>query len=246
MTETVTAHCLDCGAPGDCPACLQEVYRCQACGDAAWVARQAERRAQEARDLASQRRGRLALLQDAGLLRESTRHMRLDSLTVDSDNRNAIQAAREWLTGGGRGLWLHGPPGTGKSFLGRTLLGEHYGENARLIAEVSAPRFLRVSRDWESGELALSRLARVDLLLVDDLDKARWNDSGLASLWRLCDDRCEGRRRSIVTSNVPARVLIQRCAGDLLENWTAAVDRLKPLTTVKLDGPSRRDGAFSE
>jgi DNA replication protein DnaC len=108
----------------------------------------------------------------------------------------------------GRGLWLYGSSGTGKTTLAmlvsRTALGA-----GRSVAIYSLPKLLsRIRRtfDAEHGEQSYSdlfeRLATVDLLHVDDLGAENRTEWVLEQLYALVNERYESQRSLVVTTNL--------------------------------------------
>jgi DNA replication protein DnaC len=108
----------------------------------------------------------------------------------------------------GRGLWLYGSSGTGKTTLAmlvsRTVL-----EAGRSVAIYSLPKLLaRIRRtfDAEAGEQSYSdlfeRLATVDLLHIDDLGAENRTEWVLEQLYALVNERYEAQRSLVVTTNL--------------------------------------------
>jgi DNA replication protein DnaC len=107
----------------------------------------------------------------------------------------------------GRGLWLYGGPGTGKTTLAmvvsRTAL-----EAGRSVAIYSLPKLLaRIRRtyDAERGEQSYAelfeRLTTVDLLHIDDLGAEKQTEWVLEQLYALINERYESKRSLVVTTN---------------------------------------------
>ncbi|HEX2371302.1 MAG TPA: ATP-binding protein [Solirubrobacterales bacterium] len=108
----------------------------------------------------------------------------------------------------GRGLWLMGDVGTGKTSLAM-LVSKAALEHGCSVAIYSLPRLLaRIRRtyDAEAGEQSylefFKRLTAVDLLHVDDLGAEKRSDWVLEQLYALVDERYESQRSIVVTTNL--------------------------------------------
>jgi len=108
----------------------------------------------------------------------------------------------------GRGLWLMGDVGTGKTSLAM-LVSKAALEGGRSVAIYSLPRLLaRIRRtyDADAGEQSylefFERLTAVDLLHVDDLGAEKRSDWVLEQLYALVDERYESQRSVLVTTNL--------------------------------------------
>src|SRR5262249_3349712 len=108
----------------------------------------------------------------------------------------------------GRGLWLYGSSGTGKTTLAM-LVSRIALEAGRSVATYSLPhRHARDRRtyDAEAGEQSYSdlfeRLASVDLLHIDDLGAENRTEWVLEQLYALVNERYEAQRSLVVTTNL--------------------------------------------
>jgi DNA replication protein DnaC len=107
----------------------------------------------------------------------------------------------------GRGLWLHGDPGTGKTTLAM-LVSKTALEHGRSVAIYSMPKLLaRIRRTYDGGvgeqtyDQLFERLSTVDLLHIDDLGAESRTEWVLEQLYALINERYESERALIVTSN---------------------------------------------
>jgi len=142
----------------------------------------------------------------------------------------------------GRGLWLFGDTGTGKTTLAM-LVSKAALEAGRTVAIYSLPKLLaRIRRTYDSepgGDSYLAffeRLTSVDLLHIDDLGAEKRSDWVLEQLYALINERYESQRSVIVTTNLPE--------GELEEQIGArTVSRLSEICDgVPLFGDDRRYG----
>ena len=113
----------------------------------------------------------------------------------------------------GRGLWLMGDTGTGKTTLAM-LISKQALAAGRAVAIYSLPKLLaRIRRtyDAEPGQdsyLALfERLTSVDLLHIDDLGAEKRSDWVLEQLYALVNERYESQRSILVTTNLDEAAL---------------------------------------
>jgi DNA replication protein DnaC len=108
----------------------------------------------------------------------------------------------------GRGLWLMGDVGTGKTALAM-LVSKATAEAGRSVAIYSLPRLLaRIRRtyDADAGEGSyldfFGRLTSVDLLHIDDLGAEKRSDWVLEQLYAIVDERYQAQRSIVVTTNL--------------------------------------------
>jgi DNA replication protein DnaC len=104
----------------------------------------------------------------------------------------------------GRGLWLAGGPGTGKTALAM-IVSKAAIDAGRTVAIYSCPRLLSVIRESiDAGGVLdfLDRLAEADLLHVDDLGAEHRTEWVLEQLYSIINSRYEEQRATIVTSNL--------------------------------------------
>lgn len=112
-------------------------------------------------------------------------------------------AGSQWIRDA-ENVLIAGPTGTGKSYLACALghsacrlgLSTRYYRFGRLLAELALAR-----ADGSYGKL-LERLARTQLLILDDFGLAPLADSERRDLLELLEDRY-GRRATLVTSQIP-------------------------------------------
>jgi hypothetical protein len=125
----------------------------------------------------------------------------------------AYRAVMDWAYGP-RGLVIYGRPRTGKT---RTIW--------RLLRDVVAEGFTaRLIRgvDFQSQVITLSRtggedfeewfyeLVNVDVLAIDDLDKAKWTPRVESELYNLIDLRCGYEMPTIISTNSTGSELLAR------------------------------------
>jgi DNA replication protein DnaC len=113
----------------------------------------------------------------------------------------------------GKGLWLFGDVGTGKTTL--AMLVSKAGIAAgRSVAIYSLPRLMNVLHEAigsDDGKLELiDRLATVDLLHLDDVGAENGTDWVLEQLYSIVNTRYEEGRSLVVTSNLDPDALAEQ------------------------------------
>ena len=126
-------------------------------------------------------------------------------------DRDVVRATRDFTDsideqlGAGRGLWIMGPVGTGKTTLAM-LVSKAALEAGRSVAIYSLPRLLNEIRDIHRAERShidlLDRLTAVDLLHVDDVGAERTNEWVLEELYSIVNSRYEEQRSIVITTNI--------------------------------------------
>src|SRR3954470_2729365 len=108
----------------------------------------------------------------------------------------------------GRGLWIFGDTGTGKTTLAM-LISKAALEAGKSVAIYSLPKLLaRIRRTYDSepgGDNYLSffdKLTSVDLLHIDDLGAEKRSDWVLEQLYALVNERYETERSVVITTNL--------------------------------------------
>lgn len=142
----------------------------------------------------------------------------------------------------GRGLWLFGDTGTGKTTLAM-LVSKAALEAGRSVAIYSLPKLLaRIRRTYDSepgGDSYLAffeRLTSVDLLHIDDLGAEKRSDWVLEQLYALINERYESQRSVVVTTNLPEDELEQQIGARTVSRLSEICDG------VPLFGDDRRYG----
>jgi DNA replication protein DnaC len=115
----------------------------------------------------------------------------------------------------GRGLWLFGEVGTGKTTLAM-LVAKAALDAGRSVAIYSMPRLLNeIRRTYDDASDSsylqlLDRLAEVDLLHVDDVGAERSSPWVLEQLYAIVNTRYEAERSMTVTTNLGLDELIEQ------------------------------------
>jgi DNA replication protein DnaC len=144
----------------------------------------------------------------------------------------------------GRGLWLTGETGTGKTTLAM-LVSKTALEAGKSVAIYSLPKLLaRIRRTYDSepgGDSYLSlfdKLTSVDLLHIDDLGAEKRSDWVLEQLYALINERYETERSMIVTTNLEHDELKEQIGSRTVSRLSEICD------VVPLFGGDRRYGSY--
>jgi DNA replication protein DnaC len=163
------------------------------------------------------RAGRIAKRRTAGVEGRLPKHYRgvsFDRPPVPEIARVApdvVQEVRRYVRtidanlDAGRGLWLMGDVGTGKTTLAM-IVSKAALDAGRSVAIYSLPRLLNLIRaaiETEDGMIGfLERLAAIDLLHIDDLGAENTTEWVLEQLYSIVNTRYEDERAMIVTTNL--------------------------------------------
>lgn len=123
---------------------------------------------------------------------------------------NAVQAFVDDLDANlaaGKGMWLMGNTGTGKTTLGM-LAAKMALAAGKSVAVYFTPKLLtqirqtyQATESEDAYEAFFQRLTSVDLLYIDDLGSERHTDWVVEQLYALVNERYENQRSMLVTSN---------------------------------------------
>jgi DNA replication protein DnaC len=173
----------------------------------------------------------------------------ISDMARDPQAGSVVEVVREYIDGleariaDGRGLWIEGSVGTGKTTLAM-LVARKAIEAGFTVAIYSLPRLLaRIRRtyDGDTGQLSylefFERLTSVDLLQIDDLGAEKRSDWVLEQLYAIVDERYAANRSIVVTTNL-ALTQLEAQIGE------RTVSRLAEICEVlRLHGDDRRYAA---
>jgi DNA replication protein DnaC len=138
----------------------------------------------------------------------------------------------------GRGLWIQGDVGTGKTTLAM-VVSKAALDAGRSVAIYSLPRLLnllRESMESDGGLLdLLDRLTAVDLLHIDDLGAENRTDWVLEQLYSIVNARYESERAIVATTNLMPDELTERLGARTVSRLVEICGDLIPL-----DGEDKR------
>jgi DNA replication protein DnaC len=161
--------------------------------------------------------------------------------------RNFCDAIDENLDNG-KGLWLFGGSGTGKTTLAM-LVSRTALDAGRSVAVYSLPKLLtRIRRTYDDapGEQSYAelfeRLSMVDLLHLDDLGTESRTEWVLEQLYSLINERYEARRSLVVTTNYEEEDL-RKTVGDRIVSRLA--EMCYPLPLFEEDKRVQRPDDFA-
>jgi DNA replication protein DnaC len=139
----------------------------------------------------------------------------------------------------GRGLWLFGSVGTGKTTLAM-LVAKAALEASHSVAIYSMPRLLNeIRRTYDEGSDSsyielLDHLAAVDLLHIDDVGAEKSSPWVLEQLYAIVNARYEGERSMTITTNLDFAELVEQIGH-------RTVSRLREMCeAIPLDGSDHR------
>lgn len=136
-----------------------------------------------------------------------------DRPPVTDMSPTAVAQVRRWVRrvdanlDEGRGLWLQGPTGTGKTTLAM-LCSRAALDAGRTVAIYSVPRLLaEIRTTFDDGSARsytelVERLVEVDLLHLDDVGAEKTSEWVLEQLYALVNARYEEQRAIILTTNL--------------------------------------------
>jgi DNA replication protein DnaC len=180
----------------------------------------------------------------------------VSDMSRDMTSRHVVRAVQGFVDelgenlGAGRGMWLMGNTGTGKTTLGM-LVAKTALAAGHTVAVYFTPKLLtqirqtyQATESEDAYEAFFRRLTSVDLLYIDDLGAERHTDWVVEQLYALVNERYENQRSMLVTSN--ARQDVEEGRGQLEEQiGSRTVSRLIEICDdpLPLFGPDRREQA---
>jgi DNA replication protein DnaC len=137
----------------------------------------------------------------------------VSDMARDMSTRHVVNAVQSFVEGldenlaAGKGMWLMGNTGTGKTTLGM-LAAKATLAAGRTVAVYFTPKLLTQIRQTyqatdseDAYDAFFRRLTSVDLLYIDDLGSERHTDWVVEQLYALVNERYENQRSMLVTSN---------------------------------------------
>lgn len=160
-------------------------------------------------------------------------------------NREAVEFLHQWPLP--QNAWINGESGRGKSHLARCVLWRYKAkwqqraEFTRTSSWLSGPHLRNIANELPNDRKEdVDHLSRVDLLIIDDVDKVNLdNAKPLEVLWSILDVRYRRGHRTLITSNMTGAALVKVWKTVCGTNPTlpmAIIDRIKPCKGLTIEG----------
>jgi DNA replication protein DnaC len=137
----------------------------------------------------------------------------VSDMAREMTSRHVVQATKDYVENldenlvAGRGLWLMGTTGTGKTTLGM-LVAKQALAAGKTVGIYFTPKLLtRIRQTYQEAEsnrayeTFFREVTSVDLLYIDDLGSERHTDWVVEQLYAVINERYENQRPMLVTSN---------------------------------------------
>jgi len=161
----------------------------------------------------------------------------INSFSVTAENKKSFEVAtdyiknfREYFTQG-KGLYLEGPCGTGKTHLAIAIALAIINTGVPVICKTSIDILGDIKRCYERNsevteEEVLEAYKTVDLLIIDDLGKEQVTEWSVPVLYSILNERYEALLPTIITTNYNTTALAEKLSakGDA-ETATAIISR---------------------
>ena len=172
------------------------------------------------------------------------------SITGYQTNNANEQAARDYLDAQTPESWpimltLGGPPGTGKTYLGAAICRRwrfRFNRDPLMIDEAHVAQLWRDAHkpgsDDDPADI-IQTLQHADLLVIDDLGKARPTPGWSSEIHGVIDSRLQAGRPTVTTTNLN-RASLTAAYGERF--GPSLVSRMGEGVVLPVDGPDRRRG----
>lgn len=161
----------------------------------------------------------------------------IDSFSVTAENKKSFEVATDYIKNfreyfiQGKGLYLEGPCGTGKTHLAIAIALAIINTGVPVICKTSIDILGDIKRCYERNsevteEEVLEAYKTVDLLIIDDLGKEQVTEWSVPVLYSILNERYEALLPTIITTNYNTTALAEKLSakGDA-ETATAIISR---------------------
>lgn len=243
----VVAHC----------TCPEAVTAYEAAKREREAAEEVERKAEENRKFQE----RVKKIVGASGMGERFQRRTFDAFQETGENRRALAACRRYAEGfdnrlpkrgqpepGRNGLFISGPPGTGKTHLAAAISNFLLSQGKPVICMTMIDLLERIKRTFnktgaDEGEV-LQVYKSVPLLVVDDIGKEPPTEWAISTVYNIINSRYEAYLPTIITTNYAPDELINRMTPRATGDSTTAratIDRLMEMCDgIPLTGKSWR------
>lgn len=225
---------------------------------------EAERKAKEeaeARELREMRlRLKVAEAQRGSGMGARFQRRTFDTFVVTEENKRAAQIAGAYVTDfdkmlpsddndpGRNGLFIAGPPGTGKTHIAAAIANHLIAQGRPVICMTMIDLLDRIRKTFSGGNTkevdVLEVYKTVPLLVIDDMGKEPPTEWAISTIYNIINGRYEAYLPTIVTTNYDTDALIARMTPRETRDDTTAratIDRLMEMCRgVTLAGESWR------
>ncbi len=165
----------------------------------------------------------------------------VSDMARDMATRHVVQDTKAYIEGlddnlaNGRGLWLMGNTGTGKTTLGMLVAKEALAAGKTVGIYFTTKLLTRIRQTYRESEAAgayddfFRRVTSVDLLYIDDLGSERDTDWVVEQLYAVINERYENQRSMLITSNADSEI-----EGDIDAGLQQLNKQIGPRTVSRL------------